>query len=196
MKTSVEINVDASKGVNRLIKGLDFATQKDAVALLSDIFINEVNKYVPEDTGKLKQKGYKLAIHTPKNKTAWFKVTYANTEDLPYVIYQYNGVVYGPNRALFAQGPSRTGATGVHIGWYSPISPKRKTNRILGHPARTTITLRDGRIINIPGYTGNKQAHAKWLEYVRETSTIWYPLRRKMLDEIRGFIKQGMDNGR
>lgn len=190
-----EIKVDASKGVDKLIKGLDKCHQKDAINLLADMFMHEVNKYVPESTGALKSKGYVLKTYTPKSKPAWFKVTYRNTSKLPYVLYQYNGEVWGPNKAVFAQGPSTTGVAGVHIGWVSPIRPKQKTNRVLGHPKRTNIELRDGRVIHITGYTGNKQAQSRWLEYVRQTSTIWTPLRRKMLDEIRLFVIEGMKNG-
>ena len=185
MKSGVQIQVDASKGVDSLIKSLDKAIQKDAINLLADMFINEVNKYVPESSGDLKRYGYTLRTYTPQKKPAWFKVTYRNTAKLPYVMYQYYGEVWGPNRAVFIDGE--------HTGWMSPISPKRKTNRILGHPARKTIELRDGRVINITGYTVNKQAQAKWLEYVRTTPTVWNPLRKKMLTEMKTFVKQSVE---
>lgn len=193
MASLVEIKVDSSKGVDKLIKSLDTCTQKDSINLLADIFINEVNKYVPESSGDLKRNGYVLRTYTPKKNCAWFKVTYRNTSKLPYVLYQYYGQVFGPNRAVFSQGPTMNGAAGVHTGWISPIQPKQKTNRVLGHPARKTIELRDGRVINITGYTKNPNAQARWLEYVRNTPTIWTPLRRKMLDEIRVFVRRGLE---
>lgn len=195
IKSAVEIKVDSSKGVDKLLKGVDKVSQKDTINFIADIFMHEVNKYVPENTGALKQKGYVLRTYTPKRKPSWFKVTYRNTAKLPYVMYQYYGEVWGPNRAVFSQGPSRNGTAAVHTGWISPIHPKRKTNRVLGHPARHTIELRDGRIINITGYTMNKNAQARWLEYVRNTSTVWTPLRRKMLDEVKEFVKWGIHNG-
>lgn len=195
MGSKLEIKVDASKGVNKLIKALDKATQKDSINLLADMFMAEVNKYVPESSGDLKRKGYVLRTYTPSKKPAWFKVTYRNTSKLPYVLYQYYGKVFGPNRAVFSQGPTQNGGAGVHIGWVSPIHPKQETNRVLGHPARKTIELRDGRVIHITGYTKNPNAQARWLEYVRDTPTVWTPLRRKMLYEMKEFVKQEIKNG-
>ena len=200
MKSGVQVNIDASKGVDRIIKALDKAIQKDGIRLIANTFIDEVNKYVPESSGNLKKYGYTLHTYTPQKKPAWFKVTYRNTSKLPYVMYQYYGEVWGPNKAVWSVPP--TGdlytlreVTLEHTGWVSPISPKRKTNRILGHPARKTIELRDGRVIHITGYTGNKQAQARWLEYVRTTPTVWNPLRKKMLDEAKTLVKQGLNNG-
>ena len=187
MKSGVNIQVDASKGVDKLIKSLDKAIQKDGINLLADIFINEVNKYIPESSGNLKKYGYVLRTYTPQKKPAWFSVAYRNTNKVPYVMYQYYGEVWGPNRAVFTNGE--------HTGWISPIHPKKKTNRVLGHPTRKTIELRDGRVINITGYTVNKQAQAKWLEYVRTTPTVWNPLRRKMLTEVKTLVKQRINNG-
>lgn len=195
MKSGFEIKVDASKGVDKIIKGLSVCHQKGTIDLLADMMLAEVNKYVPESSGELKKHGYILRTYAPKKSPAWFKLTYRNTSKLPYVMYQYHGEVWGPNRAVFAAGPSRNGAAGIHVGWVSPIHPKFKTNRVLGHPTRHTIELRDGRVINITGYTINKQAQPHWVEYVRETPTIWTPLRRKMLDEVKDLVKRGIING-
>lgn len=192
MPSLIITKIDASKGVDKIIKGLEVCSQKDTINLLADMYINEVNKYVPESSGELKKNGYVLRTYTPKNKPAWFKVTYRNTKTLPYVMYQYYGTVMGPNRAQFALGPSVDGTAAVHIGWFSPIKPKLKTSRSLGHPKRHTIELRDGRVIHITGYTVNKKAQHRWVEYVRNTSTVWTPLRRKMLDEVKELVKQGI----
>lgn len=190
MQNGIEVKVEASQGVNKLIMKLKDKTHRKAIAnMLGGMLLNETNKYVPVNTGKLKEKGYVLRTGANKNG-AWITLKYRNISGLPYVMYQYNGIVYGPNKAVFAQGPSRNGAAGVHTGWVSPIAPKQPTNRVLGHPKRTTIELRDGRIINITGYTGNKNAQARWLEYVRTTPTVWTPLRRKMLDETKEMVKR------
>lgn len=185
---SVEIKVDASNGVNRIIKGLDKSLQKDAVNLLADMFMEEVNKYVPEDSGALKRGGYVLRTYSPKGKVAWFKVTYRNTKALPYVMYQYNGVVYGPNFAQFDSAGNQ-----IPGAWKSGKKPKHPNNKYpLG--TKRTVTLKDGRVIHIEGYK-NPNSKPGWLEYVRKTPTVWYPLRRKMLNEMKEFVRQGLNNG-
>lgn len=187
MADKVEVRVDASNGVNRLIKGLDKALQKDAINLLADMYMEEVNKYVPEDTGALKRDGYVLRTYAPKGKTAWFKVTYRNTSALPYVMYQYRGIVYGPNFAQFdARGNQIPG------GWRSPKVKRPQTKYPMG--TKRTVTLKDGRVVHIEGYK-NPNSKPGWLGYVRKTPTIWYPLRRKMLNEMREFVRQSINNG-
>ena len=184
MSNGVEFKVEASQGVNKLIKKLNKAAQQVVSRKLGNMMLEEVTKYVPRgETGKLQTRGYVLTSGANK-EGAWFKLKYRNLANLPYVMYQYNGVVYGPNKAVFTEGE--------HTGWVSPIAPKKPTNRILGHPKRTRIELRDGRVINITGYTKNPNAQARWLEYVRNTPTIWTPLRRKMLDETKKYIKDNL----
>lgn len=176
--------------------------RKAAADDLGHCLLDKVNEFVPVSSGKLKAKGYKLFTED-HGGTAYVNLSYRNKSGLPYVMYQYYGVVYGPNMAVFEEEKTDTKGRRKkefytmrrmniqHIGW---ASPKGKTPRKenLGHPEKHTITLKDGREIHITGYTGNKNAEHKWLEYVRDTATIWYPLRQEMIRFIEavysGFV--------
>lgn len=188
MAGGVEIKVDSSKGVDRIIKGLEKCKQKEAISVIANMLVEEINKYVPERSGTLKEKGYLLRTGTPANKPSWIKIKYRNLKSLPYVMYQYEGVVWGPNFAQFT--PNGTQIPGA---WKSAPKGKRRPQTKYPLGTKRTVTLKDGRVVNIDGYTGNPNAHAKWVEYVRHTSTIWTPLRTEMLKKMKEFAKEGIN---
>lgn len=187
-KSSAEngVRFETVGGLRRIIPKIEDESVRRAVGEdLAYCLLDVVNEYVPENTGALKRAGYKIDFGLVGHKV-YSKLSYNNNK-LPYVLYQYYGVVYGPNFATFEDekfNPKdlrrRPMAIPKHTGWASP-KPKRPQKGSLGHPEKNEIVLDDGRIIHITGYTGNKNAQHKWLEYVRTTPTIWYPLRQDMI---------------
>ena len=199
--TSVKVDFKSKGGPQRIVRKLqDTDRQRELAEDLCHILLDEVNKYVPESSGKLKRAGYKMKFGTTGISTL-SQLSYISTKKVPYVLYQYNGIVYGKNMAAGIPSggtkmrPLSVDKTIQHTGWLSSKGKGSKypTNRSLGHPAKHEIPLKDGRTITITGYTKNKNAQHKWLEYVRHTSTIWYPLRQYMKDYTVQFYSQYID---
>ena len=98
------------------------ALQKRLLAVMSDRRAKEevhkelgeyVNDYVPMKSGELRR-----SMHYTANSVSW------NT---PYARYQYEGVVWGPNKPIFSGGRI--------IGWRdTPLSARHPTSRMLGTP--------------------------------------------------------------
>lgn len=196
--SAVSVNFKTKGGVKRIVSKIkDEKIQKAIAEDMAHILLDEVNKYVPVNSGKLKNAGYRIKTGTT-GISAMSSLSYNNSKKVPYVLYQYYGVVYGPNYATWSGKKSykrdkynlkHPKNRIQHIGWTSKKGKgvKYPTNRVLGHPKQNVIHLKNGQEINITGYTKNKNAQAKWLEYVRETPTIWYPLRQKMIKYIEQF---------
>lgn len=196
--SAVSVQFKTKGGVRRIVSKIkDYNTQKLIADDMAHILLDEVNKYVPVSSGKLKNAGYRIKTGST-GISAISSLSYNSSKKVPYVLYQYYGVVYGPNYATWSGKKTykrdkynlkHPQNRIQHIGWTSKKGKgvKHPTNRVLGHPTQNVIHLKDGREINITGYTGNKNAKAKWLEYVRTTPTIWYPLRQKMIKYIEQF---------
>lgn len=168
-----------TRGRNSLVSKIEDENVRKQVAIeLAYILRDKVSEFVPEDTGKLKRKGYTVKGKEIGGVKARSILRYRNTTDVPYVMYQYRGIVYGPNFAQFdANGKQIPGA------WKSPNSKHRQTKYPIG--VERTVELRDGKLVHITGYTKNKNAHKEWMEYVRNTPTIWVPLRNEMSDYVK-----------
>jgi hypothetical protein len=95
-----------------------------------------IKQKVPTRTGALR------VAYTIDSTSNSFAVDWGGSNALPYSRYQFYGRVYEINKAVFANGQ--------HMGWVSPIKPKRPTERMMGTPAE--IPLKDGRVIIIEGY--------------------------------------------
>ena len=184
--SAISVVFNTKGGPKRIVEKINDEDIRRAIGEdLAHMVLDEVNKYVPESSGKLKRAGYRLHSEDRGTQTMSM-ISYNNTRKVPYVLYQYYGIVYGPNYATWSAtqyNPNdlrmRVGA--VHTGWVSSKGKgsKKPTKNKIG--IERTIPLKDGREIHITGYTKNKNAHHKWLEYVRTTPTIWYPLRQHMI---------------
>lgn len=165
MKLECDFTDNMQKYINRLEKLGDTTTMKG----LGEIVYEGVVPYIPTKTGTMAKSCTKTVT---KNQVIvdW-------TNGTPYTRYQFYGKVMGPNKAVWAQGANKNGVAGVHIGWVSPIAPKHLTTRNLGEAH--DITLHDGRVIHIRGYT-NPKSRPMWTVEARQDPEIWYPIRFKM----------------
>ena len=191
-KSAISVVFYSWGGPRKIISRIQDEEIKNAAAEdLAYMLLDKVNEYVPVSTGKLKARGYKIRFSSAKRAVSI--LSYNNRPGLPYVLYQYYGVVYGPNYATW-EGSKKpkslknlklTNSPAKHVGWISPAGKgsKHPTKNQLGEK-RPPLVLKDGRIITYTGYTGNPNAHIKWLEYVRTTPTIWYKLRQNMIKFI------------
>ena len=182
MADSIETKVVISGDVKYVAKKFQSKTlNKTVMTALSNRMLREVNKYVPRRTGNLKMFGYKIEYGRTATQSRYFKIIYRNTPKMPYIMYQYNGEVYGPNFPIFAQGPNRFTATpGVQTGWKSRKGKgtKKPMGREIGH--RRTMYDKYHRKVLVTGYTKNRKAHKQWLDYVRNTPKIWKPLKKEL----------------
>lgn len=101
--------------------------------------------YIKQKVPMSKDGGALRAAYSISSTPNSFVVDWSGENALPYSRYQFYGRVYEVNKAVFS-------ASGEHIGWVSPIKPKRpsKEFRMMGTPAE--IHLHDGRVIHIDGY--------------------------------------------
>ena len=144
---------------------------------MAHIVLDNVNQYVPKFTGNLQRKGYHIQISNSE-VNPWFKLSYRNTSNLKYVMYQYYGKVWGPNYATFELlGPEEFDPHDLrlresnpryrHTGWVSSKKTRHETNRYFRR-RKKTIWLNKGKSIVITGYTGNKKAQPRWVEYAAD----------------------------
>lgn len=149
------------------------------------MFVNSANRFVPKDTGALREKGYKIHISNSKDKP-WYKVQYRNTAKLPYVMYQYYGKVWGPNYAKFTGTVSDkiTKKKGKwvlqkreadikwdHVGWVSSKN-RHETSRKFRRRKKTIYIAKNKKII-INGYK-YRGSHPKWVEWAETHSKGFY----------------------
>lgn len=158
-------------------------TRKDFYDLmfdLSEIMLENINQFVPKNTGRLREKGYTRTISNSKTNP-WFKIKYGNKGGLRYVMYQYYGKVWGPNYPKFTGEQEKFNPEDLkmrpahirykHIGWYSSVN-KKETWR---HFARRRKTVKfkygkyKGRVVVINGYTTTPQKiQPGWVEYAEQ----------------------------
>jgi hypothetical protein len=150
----MKISLENTENMQRYITALESLGESGPMGTIGDIIAENTKPFIPTDTGKMANN---YIVNTTKNAC----VVDWNTGALPYTQYQFYGRVMGPNKAIFgAQGPNKAGpGAGVHSGWVSPVKPKKLRNRMMGTPA--TITLNDGRVIHIKGYT-TKGTGPRW----------------------------------
>lgn len=144
----IDISFDYTINMEKYIDALNALGKESEMANVANIYKDRVNFYVPELTGNLRD-----AKIYPYRNGASIDWNPPNGPASDYAYYQFCGRVMGPNKAVFgAQGPNKAGpGAGVQSGWVSPRKPKQLTDRMMGHKA--TITLKDGRVIHINGYT-------------------------------------------
>lgn len=82
--------------------------------------LNAINNFVPMKTGALRQSGYATSTH----------IGWGQNLPAPYARYQYNGLVYVPNRPITKGG--------TIVGWFSPPGQHK-------HPDP------NGRELGVPG---------------------------------------------
>lgn len=194
-KGMVRLEYDSKYFVDSIIAGLKEDSKKkirdkSSVAwFIGNLLYQTVLPYVPAETGKLAEKGMKLTSKA-RGSHAEISLDVRNTKAVPYALYQYYGMVWGPNYATW-EGPKFNPkdlkmryAIAQHSGWVSPRGKgsKHPTNQKIGVPR--TYTLKDGRQIIVKGYT-NPNSQPKWLEYVRHTPAIWTPFTREVTDAVR-----------
>ena len=170
-----------------VIRALDEEHRKQAGNDLRDNMIDLFNKYIPEDTGKLKARGYYDKVED-LGKSVRITVRYRNDGrmKLNYVMYQYYGKVWGPNMAKFDENNN-------FVGWGSPRKSKGlkkyPTNRYIGK--ERTVEIDKGKVVHITGYTKNKNAVPRWLEYCRNTS-IWAKFEKEQAEYLVNYFSKFM----
>lgn len=137
----IDISFEYTENMQKYIDALVATGKESEMYNVANIYKDRVNFYVPELTGTLRD----ARIYAYRNGADidWNPV---GGPAEPYAEYQFNGLVKGPNKAVFNEA-------GEHIGWKSPVAKGSKyyTGRTIGKKA--TITLKDGRVIKINGYT-------------------------------------------
>ena len=172
---------------NIVIKALNEERRKEAGNDIRDNMIELFNKYIPEDTGKLKARGYYDKVEDLGGSVR-ITVRYRNDgrQKLNYVMYQYYGKVWGPNLAKFDENNN-------FKGWGSPRKSKGfkkyPTNRYIGK--ERTVEIAEGKIVHITGYTKNKNATPRWLEYCRNTS-IWAKFEKEQSEYLVKYFSKFM----
>ena len=166
-----------------------YGTRKTMLSI-GESFRHEVNRYIPVgDSRHLQEKGYELKAGITKNQGPYFRLTYRNTPEVPYVMYQYYGEVWGKNYAhwvptmtlhkAYANPMSEHHTLNIQkskltkweqVGWVSEKGVKKEnTHRPLGVPR--TIVLKNGKIIRIEGYKKKKpKPKPFWVEYFRNSA--------------------------
>lgn len=189
-KGDIKLEYDSKYLVDSIIGGLKSVTeQRSAARYIGLLLLETVKPYVPTDTGKLAEKG--MLLHTEnRGGHAQVDLHVRNTKAVPYALYQYYGMVWGPNYATW-EGPKSNPkdlkmryAPAQHSGWVSPRGKgsKHPTNQKIGEPR--TYTLKDGRQIIIKGYT-NPNSQPRWIEYVRHTPSVWTPFTQEVTKAVR-----------
>ena len=155
----LDISFEYTENMQKYIDGILATGDEAQMANVARIYREQVNYYVPCLTGTMRES----AIISAQRNYAYIDWNPSNGGASAYVVYQNNGWVKGPNKAVFdAQGPNKGGpGAGVHRGWVSPKQPNQYTGRRIGEKA--TITLKDGRVIHINGYT-TPGTGANWIE--------------------------------
>ena len=189
--------------------------KKKTMTEIAEKLEKKVRQYIPNgDTGKLRNKGYEIKVGIKKG-VAYSLLRYRNTEEVPYVLYQYYGRVYGFNYAHWVPvitrksiyennpyamiSPQKITSKYEQFGWVSEKGvKKRPMNRYLGE--KRTIHLKDGRTIKIDGYSKTKKKpHKKWLEwYVNQPEyyIFFNDWRRDVIAEVTQKYQEKLNRGR
>lgn len=157
---------------------LKYVSTKQVSLDLVEMFRATVNQYIPTDTGAIRDHGYVIRLSNSK-KEPWGKLTYRNTKDLPYVMYQYVGKIWQPNYAPFTVVATPDGK--ISCKWTKQWKavknrPRHQTalNFRRKHSARwfkvSTTGLRYK--VDFYGYK-NKNSQPRWVEYAERTNPDW-----------------------
>lgn len=136
----------------------DHMTTRDRVLVLEEAYDERVlyniargyrhfmNFRVPKKSGALRDCARALA-----NKNTSLVFWRPNEITRPYMHYQYVGDVYGPNKVKYDNAGN--------LVWRSAAAPggKYNTGRKMGHKFHKV--LRDGRVIDVKGYTTTRPLH-------------------------------------
>jgi hypothetical protein len=193
----VALEYDSKLLVDQILMTLKGTVNQNAKDHIANMLVATIHPYVPRNSGTLATEGLYVGINKGLTGHAEIDIRYRNTTNVKYVLYQYYGIVYGPNYATWEQRAfnprdlRKSHSPATHSGWVSPRGKgtKHPTGGKLGKP-RPPLRLPDGRIITYSGYT-NPNSHAKWLEYVRDTSSIWSPLMKDIQKEIKAMFDDG-----
>ncbi len=149
--------------MNKYVTELEKLGNSDNMAIVGDIVAEYTKPFIPTDTGTMAN-NYTVQATQNACTVNW------NTGALPYTQYQFYGQVMGPNKAVFDEN-------GSHIGWRSPISPKKLTGRMMG--TKADIELHDGRVIHIKGYNTDTadRPGPRWTEEVLKDEKSVYKIR-------------------
>lgn len=126
---------------------------KNLMRECAKIVLIECNKYIPKDSGNLRRNGYTININK-STKNPWVMITYHNTKDMPYVMYQYYGKIWRNNYAVLEAEPfnpnnlKRRQVWLRHTGEWRSSAHKVPTNKSF-HKHPTTFTLY--KKVYIPG---------------------------------------------
>lgn len=175
MSTGIKYNITLGKAMKEygtaFEKSLDFLGESGFMTSIAKGYRYYINRFVPKQSGNLRKAAMVLGTNLGAHGSDGMGVVYWKSTKAvePYLHYQYEGEVYGPNKPVFnALGPNAGGpGAGVHSGWVSPTKPKTPQGRKLGKPY--TYTLHDGRVVHIKGYTTPNTTH-HWIdEFMKDT---------------------------
>ena len=141
-------------------QSLEYLCKPTAMTELANGYRYYINRFVPKKTGELRKTG--TAKGWARNGTGDARVIWtSNAVTENYFHYQYEGDVYGPNKAVF-EGDT-------HVGWRSPTAHGKWTKRNMGWKMGKpgSYTLKDGRVVTIHGYT-TPDTRWKWDEAFHE----------------------------
>ena len=195
----IHYKIDISKDIKYMDKKVIEKVNKKQLSYdLAQLLLQDINKYVPRDTGDLRDKGYVLYYWKNSNGPG-FTIKYRNTKELPYVMYQYYGYVWGPNRPkidMEDNGLTLKGAQLKHVGWYSPKNiQKRNTGRKFRH-SRKKFQIKRGIFkgvwVTITGYTKNRKARPRWIEEAQKHRHDWDSMEKKLIMKVETTCKEAL----
>lgn len=140
-----------TENMRKYADGLNDIVSKNAMRNIGYEYKSYIDVFVPKLSGDLRD-----------NARVYYSEDSACIDYAPpsgdkiinaYAIYQNRGLVKGPNKALWGQGPSRTGVAAVQSGWTSPTKHKEYASPFRYMGTKFTKTLSDGREIHVDGYT-------------------------------------------
>lgn len=174
-----EIKVKLPARLQHLDKSvLKYVSTKQVSLDLVEMFRNSVNQYIPADTGAIRDHGYVIRLSNNK-KLPWGKLTYRNTKNLPYVMYQYVGKIWQPNYAPFTIVATPDGK--ISCKWTKVWRAVKKRPR---HETALNFRRKHSskwfRVSNLGlrykvdfyGYK-NKLSQPRWVEYAERKNTEW-----------------------
>lgn len=150
---------------------LKYVSTKQVSLDIVEIFRTFVNPYIPSDSGTLRENGYNIELMNNK-KIPKGKLSYRNTADVPYVLYQYAGRIWKPVYAPFVVSGTPDGK--AHCKWTGEWKSSKKYPRHetaikfrRKHEARWFKAYGLRYKVDFYGYkNGKSQPH--WVEYAAE----------------------------
>jgi len=101
---SIDVTESYSKSVNALLDAI--GNDADILTRINEIIGQAVNQFVPMDSGDLRE-----SMRADEEGIHW-------GEGLEYAHYQYEGIIYRPNKAVWRNGNI--------VGWISPAGAGSK----------------------------------------------------------------------